>query len=410
MSEVNNRYKRDLEVHLQTIRNSKEILEENKKLIFDFHSFSVADGLSVATLRQQISDMCVWSKMIKKPFDTVTKDDVIKLVEELENRTLSERYRFNLKFVLKKFYKWLRQTEDYPPEVKWIKNRPKNNGRLPEELLTEEEVERLASAADNLRDKALVLILYESGCRLGELLSLKIKNIQFDDYGCVLIVNGKTGSRRLRVIKSAKALTSWLDIHPLKNDPEAYVWISIGNKNRNQLITHETVDMLLRKLKDRSGVNKRVNPHSFRHARATHLAKQLPEAIMKEFFGWTPDSKMASIYYHLSGRDVDEALLKLHGLKPKENEDLKKISARTCQKCGESNSALTQFCKRCNSPLDLKIALQLDETRNNYDRAMLELLWLVTDRLTKHNPKLKQEIRKDFRKWVGENKLEHLFS
>ncbi|RLF00099.1 MAG: hypothetical protein DRJ59_07465 [Thermoprotei archaeon] len=44
---------------------------------------------------------------------------------------------------------------------------------LSEELLTEEEVKRLVKHATNLRDKALILTLYESGCRIGELLSLR---------------------------------------------------------------------------------------------------------------------------------------------------------------------------------------------------------------------------------------------
>jgi integrase/recombinase XerD len=59
------------------------------------------------------------------------------------------------------------------------------------ELLTEEAVKGLAEAAGNPRDRALVLVLYESGCRAGEILSLSIKNVQFDEYGAQLIVSGK---------------------------------------------------------------------------------------------------------------------------------------------------------------------------------------------------------------------------
>jgi integrase len=101
---------------------------------------------------------------------------------------------------LKKFFRWLRNSEDYPEEVKWIKARVKNsNPKLPEELLTEDEIRRIVSAAENPRDKTLVLVLYETGCRIGELLSLRIKNIQFDEYGALLLLSGKTGQRRVRV-------------------------------------------------------------------------------------------------------------------------------------------------------------------------------------------------------------------
>jgi len=49
------------------------------------------------------------------------------------------------------------------------------------------------SSAINPRDKAFISLLYESGCRIGELLNLKIKNVEFDANGAVLIVNVKTG-------------------------------------------------------------------------------------------------------------------------------------------------------------------------------------------------------------------------
>ena len=65
----------------------------------------------------------------------------------------------------------------------------------------------------------------------------------------------------------------------------------------------------------RAGIAKRVNPHSFRHARASNLANFLTEAQMKEYLGWVGDSRMASTYVHLSGRNIDNALFKLNGIK-----------------------------------------------------------------------------------------------
>jgi integrase/recombinase XerD len=46
----------------------------------------------------------------------------------------------------------------------------------------------MAESAETIRDKAFILVLYESGCRIGEILTLRIRNVQFDDYGAVLIV------------------------------------------------------------------------------------------------------------------------------------------------------------------------------------------------------------------------------
>lgn len=67
----------------------------------------------------------------------------------------------------------------------------------------------MLGVCDNQRDRALIFTLYESGLRASELLSLKIKNIQFDRYGAVIILprrgrkNGlKTGQRRIRLFDS----------------------------------------------------------------------------------------------------------------------------------------------------------------------------------------------------------------
>jgi integrase len=130
---------------------------------------------------------------LKKNFKECNKEDIIKLVEEIERRDYSEWTKYDYKVILRKFFKRLRQSENYPEEVKWIKARRKNNRILPEELLTQDEIERLASVAENFRDRAFVLVLYESGCRIGELLSLKVKNVEFDDYGAILLVAGKPG-------------------------------------------------------------------------------------------------------------------------------------------------------------------------------------------------------------------------
>lgn len=65
--------------------------------------------------------------------------------------------------------------------------------------------------------------------------------------------------------------------------------------------------MLFKKAARKTKIRKRCNPHIFRHSRATLLAQHLTEAQLKQVFGWTQSSKMASVYVHLSGRDNDDA-------------------------------------------------------------------------------------------------------
>lgn len=359
-----------LEKALQEIRESG-IPEENKKAIEDFKSYLVIKGLSTARVENYVQRLRTIAPMLNKPFLQTTKDDVVKVLEQIvSNSRWSERYRYDFKISIRVFFKWLKQAHGHDVGIDWIKATHTKKHVLPEEILTEEEIRRIAEKADNLRDRAFVLVLYEGGFRIGEMLNLRVKHVQPNQYGFALTVNGKTGSRRVLVISSAPALANWIDIHPLKQDHEAFVWLGIGNRNKNQSLRYGAVCDLLKKLGRAAGLKKRVNPHSFRHARATHLANCLTEAQMKQFFGWVQGSDMASIYVHLSGRDVDNALLKLHGITQEDGEKEEKLKVLACPRCQEKNSPISRFCYKCGSVLELGTAFELEEKRKQGDEVI----------------------------------------
>jgi integrase len=356
-----------LERELAIIKESN-INEQNRTDILNFHRFCLSSNMSVPSMVKWLSHLNKLALMFEKPFREATKNDIVDLVGRIDMSDLVDYTKRDLKIILKRLYKWIYETDDPPEIVKWIKIVPKNStSKLPEELLTEEEVKRLVEAADNPRDKALVLVLYESGCRIGELLPIKMKHVNFDEYGAVLMVSGKTGDRRVRIIASTSTLTNWLDNHPLKNIPDAPIWIAIGTRNRNNRMSYMAVHTVFRKLAKRANIAKKVNPHSFRHMRATYLANRLTEAQLKEMFGWTRDSKMASVYVHLSGRDVDSALLKLHGLVINGDKKEDVFTIKFCPRCKEKNDPVKQFCSRCGTPLDFNIALQSESRKEEAD-------------------------------------------
>lgn len=372
-------YPRRLELALAKMRQDKEVCEENKKAIEAFSKTRLAKGSGHGRVGKVVYCLRFISHWLRTSFAKATKDDLISLVGDLEsNSKYAEHTKYDFKIVLKMFYKWLKgNDEEFPQEVKWLKPALKNeNHKLPEDLLSEDEVLKLANTADNLRDKALILVLYEAGCRIGELLSLKIKNVSFDQYGAVLRVTGKTGDRRVRVISSAPILASWLNMHPKPDDHDAMLWYSSWGKKRNdaKCLRHGTVYTLIRELAVRAGIKKNVHPHLFRHSRATSLAGKLTEAQMKEYFGWVQGSDMAATYVHLSGRDVDNALLKLHGLaKPEEEkEDIMKV--KSCQRCKEHNSPIAKFCIKCGLPLDQEFIAVVEKERQNSDNLMNKLM------------------------------------
>ena len=160
-------------------------------------------------------------------------------------------------------------------------------------------------------------------------------------------------------------------MHPLRDKPDAPLWVGIGTVGRYEPLDYNGARALLRRLAKKAGLNKRVYTHLLRHTRATELASILTEAQMKELLGWVQSSDMPSVYVHLSGRDVDEALLKAHGIMPKQEEKAKlEITFTTCPRCKKKVGPETKFCPACGMILDVKMAVKLEEERSKADQIM----------------------------------------
>jgi len=98
---------------------------------------------------------------------------------------------------------------------------------------------------------------------------------------------------------------------------------------------------------------------------------------MKEYFGWAQASNMAAIYVHLSGRDVDNALLKVYGIENHEQKQESVLKPKDCPRCGETNQETNKYCQKCGMPLDQNVVseiMQRDADRNEADELMDRLL------------------------------------
>jgi len=82
---------------------------------------------------------------------------------------------------------------------------------------------------------------------------------------------------------------------------------------------------------------------------------------------------MAAIYVHLSGRDVDGALLKVYGMEDKEEKEETQLNPKTCPRCQEINQFSNKFCKKCGMILDEKLRnekIQQDLGRKQADKIL----------------------------------------
>lgn len=370
----------------KSIENA-DISAKNKELILNFAGDLLLQNLSKGRILKYVSNTKTLALNLHKDFDIATMEDVKKYVTKIQQREDYTAWtKKEYKLLIRKFFKWLYQTpgKEFPPIVSWISiHMSRCQEHLPSEgeLLTEGDIEKLLKAADHPRDKALVAMLWESGARIGEIGNLRVRNICFDKHGMVIAVQGKTGSRKIRLISSTPFVSTWLNNHPQQGNPDAPVWINIGTTKHHSPMKYGCIRAVFIRLFAKAGIQKRTNPHIFRHSRATFLANHLTEFQMNQYFGWIQGSDMPSTYVHMSGREVDKAILALNGIKIETKQEESKFQPRICPRCDTINSADSKHCNKCGGVLDLKYAMEMEEKqqqelseRKKKDSILSELL------------------------------------
>ncbi|MHA1961670.1 MAG: tyrosine-type recombinase/integrase, partial [Candidatus Thorarchaeota archaeon] len=395
MAEEHYRLEGRLKSYLKRIQKRKDILPENKKAIKAFSDSCIREGLTISCVAKYLNSLTKIGGWTKKDFLKCGKKDIEKIVDKIQKEDCSEWTKHAHKVALKKFFRLLKETDEYPEEVRWIKTSVKRrNHKLPEELLNENEVLKMIDHCENLRDRAIISFLWESGCRVGELLSLRVKHVEFDEdgYARVIIPEGKTGPRRLRCVSSAPHLNMWLQNHPLKENKNSALWVGIGTVGRNKPLMYSAVRKLLANAAKRTGVKKAVNPHNFRHSRATFLANHMTESQMKQYLGWVQDSSMAAVYVHLAGRDTDEAIDRMHGIDEEEGKRESVLKPKECLRCRFVNPSEFKFCGRCTAPLTTEVARSLWKETEKLDEMFSKVL---------EDPEVQASIMRSLKKFNG---------
>lgn len=359
-------------------------LNENYNLFKKYIRKIKTEGLKENTLMLYVKTFRVFSAWCTKPISELTDEDIYEFLEYLEKHTYvqsnkekhySKETIKTFKVCLKTFFKNIDRT-DLADVLRDRRKRGIASKRLDrKELLTLEDFRKMLSAAQSLRDKALMMVLYEAGPRRSELLSSKVCDVVFNDYGCKLTFSErdaadtlKTGERTVQLVHAAQYLRAWIEAHPCKlqngkTNPDAPLWVSLYRKRVKTSegsdpcfaypkLTPESLWQQLQAVAKKAKVTKRVNPHSWRHIAATNNAEFLSDAQMRTYFGWKPGSPMPGRYTH--DPDTDKAVLKGRGINVFDDADtgLKSIK---CPRCSEWNSQDRDYCGRCGNPLKREV-------------------------------------------------------
>ena len=188
---------------------------------------------------------------------------------------------------------------------------PKLGTYLPEVLSEEEVVAVLDAVGDrtwqDLRDRAILEVLYGCGLRVSEAASLKISGIYFED-GFVRIV-GKGNKERIVPLGevAAEAVAAYLEVRPGAVDDDV---LFISRLSRP--MTRVAIFNIVKKYVQKAGISKNVSPHTFRHSFATHLIEHDADLrVVQEMLGHE-NVTTTEIYTHIDTSTWHKDILEHH--------------------------------------------------------------------------------------------------
>ncbi len=192
---------------------------------------------------------------------------------------------------------------------------PREVRRLPE-TLTVDEVERLLEAADEVRDRALLELLYASGLRVSEALRLDAEDLSFE--GGYVRVIGK-GDRE-RLVPVGEVALGWLHRYVDEIRPARLAIAHVAPTRGGPLfltaagrrLARQQAWVIVKRAAARSGLDDRVSPHTFRHSFATHLLEGGADLrVVQELLGHATIST-TQLYTHLTGERIREVYARAH--------------------------------------------------------------------------------------------------
>jgi len=361
-----------------------------EKLIENFILELKAQGISNRRINYYLNVFKRIKEAIGKDLPE-NNEDVTKVLAYIEQLPYKHNTKITYKKCFKKFLRWLNKKHGYNFDLDF-KVGDYRPAVTEKDLFTEEEVQKLVNATDNVKFKFAIMFLYESGVRVGELLNIKIGDIKLNDrYATIEIFQQKTKEKKVVFcFLSFPYLLKLLHQHPFRNNPDAYLLLT----ENNEKYEINAFEHIIKKIFKKAGVRWR-RLHNFRHTRATQLLRENTSAeIVKKLMGWKK-LEMLKVYSHLTYEDVENLLKQKYGL----NEQ--KVEQRTiiCPNCGFVNFANAERCQVCNFKLKLDVK-EVEELKLKEE--ILELL----DKALEENP----EFEKMFRKVLKEALLKKIMS
>ena len=183
------------------VRKLDELPEPNRGYALAFKRKLDLEGKKERTVARRLHEVRHCLKILCKDAKRANKADIEELVLKLNKSGMAPVSQCLTKLTLKNFIKFVLDfpgKRKYPPVVDWLEvGKKAKNSKTAADLLSREEMIMLIGACKTPRDRAVIAILSTFGCRVGELLNLKYKDVELTDKETSWIAfDGKTGYRR----------------------------------------------------------------------------------------------------------------------------------------------------------------------------------------------------------------------
>lgn len=245
------------------------------KFLNDFLIYlSVEKGLSKNTVESYESDLVLFQKSLakkKKELARFSKKDIVDFLDIAKNENYSAASSCRFLSSIRGFCRYMLIEKNIKDDPTENLQSPKKWERLPKALSLEDVMALLNSKTNDstrLRDSAMIELLYSSGLRVSELVSLKLENVNFE--AGFIRVTGKGSKERVvpiseRTLKKLKKYIKELRPDLLKNRRSDFLFVTVRGKG----MTRQRFWQTIKACGKQAGL--KLSPHTLRHCFATHL-------------------------------------------------------------------------------------------------------------------------------------------
>lgn len=289
------------------------------QLIHDFITYlSVERGLATNTLESYGRDLRQYSEYLEADsgtLDAVSRSTVVAYLLHLQGQGKATATIARRLAALKAFYQFLLRERRINQDPTANLESPKLEKRLPK-VLTVREVERLLAQPDpaqpaGMRDRAMLELLYATGIRVSELVSLSVVDVNLE-MGYIRC-SGKGAKERIvplgsLAIQSCAEYLERARMRLVKHDEEKALFVN----HHGHRLTRQGFWKIVKKYADDAKIEKEITPHTLRHSFATHLLENGADLrSVQEMLGHA-DISTTQIYTHVTKGRLKEVYARTH--------------------------------------------------------------------------------------------------